>query len=175
MDADLRFIAEATGASSVKRGARIQSLWGGYGELHRVHLEGARHATAIVKSARPPAHQESGASFAHARKCRSYDVETAWYQRFAARCDERSRVATLLASRRGDQRWLLVLEDLDAAGFSLRRHDPSEAELLACVAWLAHFHARFFGVAPDGLWEEGTYWHLATRPDELTAIDDRAL
>ena len=44
-----------------------------------------------------------------------------------------------------------------------------------CLGWLAAFHARFLGVAPDGLWRTGTYWHLATRLDELAAIDDDAL
>jgi len=49
------------------------------------------------------------------------------------------------------------------------------------LAWLARFHARWLGDAGEGLWPEGTYWHLATRLDEL-AIDparahalDRAL
>jgi thiamine kinase-like enzyme len=31
------------------------------------------------------------------------------------------------------------------------------------------------GCAPEGLWEVGTYWHLATRPDELRALDDSKL
>ncbi len=31
------------------------------------------------------------------------------------------------------------------------------------------------GETPDSLWETGTYWHLATRPDELKALDDADL
>ncbi|HSO38240.1 MAG TPA: phosphotransferase, partial [Labilithrix sp.] len=50
---------------------------------------------------------------------------------------------------------------------------PAEIDL--CLAWLAAFHARFLGVAPEGLWKTGTYWHLATRPDELAIIADPAL
>jgi aminoglycoside phosphotransferase (APT) family kinase protein len=41
--------------------------------------------------------------------------------------------------------------------------------------WLANFHATFIGQAPTGLWPIGTYWHLATRPDELKALKDQAL
>ena len=41
--------------------------------------------------------------------------------------------------------------------------------------WLAAFHARFLGSDAVGLWEQGTYWHLATRPDELAAMADGPL
>ena len=175
-DGELSWIAAATGATSVRRGERIQSLWSGYGELFRVHLTGAAVETAVVKWARPPARLRAAATDAsHARKCRSYDVEARWYRSFAARCDDTCRVAALLGSRAADGEWIFVLEDLDAAGFTERRRDPSPAELDACLAWLAAFHARFLGVAPDGLWQTGTYWHLATRPDELAAIDDGEL
>jgi aminoglycoside phosphotransferase (APT) family kinase protein len=44
-----------------------------------------------------------------------------------------------------------------------------------CLRWLAAFHATFLGERPRGLWKVGTYWHLATRPDELEAMDDGAL
>ncbi|RMF02536.1 MAG: DUF1679 domain-containing protein, partial [Bacteroidetes bacterium] len=37
------------------------------------------------------------------------------------------------------------------------------------------FHASYLGRKPEGLWEIGTYWHLATRPDELQALTDHAL
>jgi aminoglycoside phosphotransferase (APT) family kinase protein len=102
-------------------------------------------------------------------------VELAWYQRFAGRCDDGCRVPRLLASqRRGDGCWL-VLEDLDAAGFSRRCRQPAASEQQTCLGWLAELHATFVGSAPDGLWRVGTYWHLATRPDELATMRDERL
>jgi len=64
------------------------------------------------------------------------------------------------------------MEDLDASGYPERRHNLSSAELRACLSWLAHFHATFMNQKPDGLWDQGTYWHLATRPDELEELTD---
>ena len=164
------FVAEQTG-SRVGHIERIQSLWSGYGELLRVQLED--DSSVIVKSVSPPAHAEQDVSYV--RKCRSYEVEQTFYRAFAPRCDASCRVARPLGQRRKKHECLLVLEDLDAAGFAERHHDPIGVELDACLAWLASFHARFIEVAPEGLWKQGTYWHLATRRDDLARIRDRAL
>lgn len=176
MEAELDWIARVAGAEAATRGESIQSLWSGYGEIFRVQLRGSTTPTVVVKWVKPPARRRGASSDAsHARKCRSYDVETAWYRAFAPLCDDTCRVPALVGSRVGNDQWLFVLEDLDAAGFSLRRPRPSPPELDACLSWLAALHARFLGVAPNGLWKTGTYWHLATRADELAAIDDAEL
>ncbi|MFT5881016.1 MAG: thiamine kinase-like enzyme, partial [Moritella sp.] len=39
----------------------------------------------------------------------------------------------------------------------------------------AYFHAQHMAMDPTGLWDRGSYWHLATRPDELAALTDPAL
>ena len=161
-------ICEATGALSARRGDRIQSLWSGYGEVVRVHLEGAAFETVIVKHVCPPA-------IAHPRKIRSYEVERAWYSDWSARCTPACRVPTCFASWSDGRESTFVLEDLDAAGFPLRKRYLSDRDLDSCLRWLAHFHATFLHNPPTGLWEVGTYWHLATRPDELQAMGDLAL
>lgn len=153
---------------------RVASLWGGYGELLRARIEGAPPADgAVVKWIHPPpAPEGEAAARGHARKDRSYDVELAWYRDYAPRCDARCRVPSAWGwVARGADR-LLVLEDLDAAGFDERRSCARIADLDACLRWLAALHATFLGVQPDGLWPTGTYWHLATRPDELRAARD---
>jgi Ser/Thr protein kinase RdoA (MazF antagonist) len=43
------------------------------------------------------------------------------------------------------------------------------------LSWLAAFHAKFLHERPEGLWKVGSYWHLATRPDELRVLEDREL
>ena len=181
-DEELDFVARVTGAERARRGDRVQSLWSGYGEIVRVRLEGGSRsaggdrATVIVKSVKPPARVRGKPDDAsHARKRRSYEVELAWYRTFAPRCDDHCRVPAFLGGRAAGGEWLVVLEDLDDAGFPERRRRANGAELDVCLGWLAAFHARFLGVAPEGLWKTGTYWHLATRPDELAAVSDPEL
>jgi hypothetical protein len=174
-----RRLRALTGASDVEVGERLQSLWGGYGELRRARLEGAAISEVVVKCVDPPelgrARRDDPEARSHRRKLRSYDVELAFYRDYAKRCDARCRVPREVALESRGGHWLFVLEDLDAAGFSLRRRSLSAEERAACLAWLAHFHATFLGVAPEGLWKTGTYWHLDTRPDELQALAEREL
>jgi Phosphotransferase enzyme family len=168
----LRRVAHAAGVSAAQVEVRLQSLWGGYGELLRVTLEDGR--SAIVKHVRPP--RDDG-SVSHRRKLRSYEVERAFYARYSARCLEAPgiRVPRAYGALATEDGWLFVLEDLDASGFGERRASASDAEIRATLRWLARFHARFLGVSPEQLWRVGTYWHLATRPDELGALRHGAL
>ncbi|MEM9712664.1 MAG: phosphotransferase [Actinomycetota bacterium] len=172
-------VLAATGARSIVDTEIVQRLWSGYGQIVRCRLDGGRQPSVIVKHARWPdehVHPRGWASDrAHERKLRSYRVETIWYNRFASACPEGCRVPHRLALEASADEFVMVLEDLDAAGYPGRRDEVGEAELDACLSWLAHFHATFLGRAPDGLWPTGTYWHLDTRPDELDALDDGPL
>lgn len=148
-----------------RREELVQSLWGGYGRLlRRATPEGA---TEIVKDIRwPPGKGDRS----HSRKVRSYEVEARWYGKWRDRVPEGCRTPACLGIEARPDGIVLAMEDLDRAGYhrrsSLRRKD----ELHEALRWLARFHGVFLGVAPDGLWKEGTYWHLATRPDELAAM-----
>ena len=173
MHLDRGWIADVTGARGVVGVERIQSLWSGYGALFRVTLEGGPRSSCVVKWAKPPPAANDAVS--DARKRRSYQVEDAFYRAWAPRCDARDRVAALLGRRVSSDEWVLVLEDLDAAGLGDRRRHLAGPELDATLAWLATFHARFLGEAPEDLWSEGSYWHLATRMSELQGIDDPQL
>lgn len=170
-------MGRATGASAVELGERVQALWSGYGEIRRATLAGAPASSVIVKYVVPPharAHTAAEAR-SHRRKLRSYEVESAFYREYASRCGVDCRVPLAVHAAVEQERMLLVLEDLDAAGFPVRRARVSETELRACLRWLAAFHATFLGAPPERLWKVGSYWHLATRPDELEVLADAAL
>ncbi|MEK9508848.1 oxidoreductase family protein [Gemmatimonadota bacterium Y43] len=175
----VRSIRSALGATSVEVVERLQELWSGYGQILRIRLHGAPDAEpspAIAKYVRIPSRADHprgwNSSRSRERKIESYRVESAWYRDWAAQCDDDCRVARLLLhEERGDE-VLILLEDLDAAGFPVRVDAIDTPQIDACLHWLAHFHATFMGAQPDGLWETGTYWHLATRPDELHALRD---
>jgi hypothetical protein len=173
MNDELRaLVLRVTGARAIASTSRIQRLWEGYGEILRIELDGDDSPRSVIlKSVRPPSLARD-ASVSHARKLRSYEVENTFYRDFASRCDDACRIARLLGTWARDGEQALVLEDLDAAGFSKRIRDPRGDSLLACLDWLASFHARFMGASPARLWRVGTYWHLDTRRDELENIDD---
>lgn len=172
-------ILKATNASKIFEIEVIQSLWSGYGEIVRYGLTGCSIKTVIIKHIRLPNnnHHPRGwnTDLSHARKIRSYQVEMAWYQYWSKACDHTCRVPQPLGYEVYDNEVLIILEDLDAAGFPKRRAFASIDELFICLSWLANFHATFMNESPTHLWEIGTYWHLDTRPDELNALDDLAL
>ncbi len=106
----------------------------------------------------------------HVRKVTSYDVEMHWYRDWSAQCGNGCRVAHCYAVTSDASEHVIVLEDLDAAGFPVRHAELNLDGVKLCLEWLAHFHATFMGVKPEGLWQTGSYWHLATRPDELAVM-----
>lgn len=159
--------------------------------------------TAIVKHVCPPQHRDHkygwSGDVSHQRKLRSYDNETNWYLNASEHCNDNCRVPRLLGAdsvgansdaeagtdNSSNPNWLLVMEDLDAAGFHLRHRSVNDAQVDACLGWLANFHATFLvdTANPSGpssaeqhqLWPIGTYWHLDTRPDELAVMEASAL
>tara|TARA_B110000037_G_scaffold213074_1_gene266998 strand:- start:23744 stop:24736 length:993 start_codon:yes stop_codon:yes gene_type:complete len=167
-------IRKATGANRCREVGALQSLWSGYGSILRYALEGAERASVIVKHVSPPTttnHPRGwNTNLSHARKLKSYQVESAWYQDYAARCGAHCRVPECLAVETKGDEVLIFLEDLDASGYGDRRSSVGEPELNACIAWFAQFHANFLGNSSEKLWDCGTYWHLDTRPDELDQL-----
>jgi hypothetical protein len=170
-------ILQQTGASALFEKEMIQELWSGYGKIVRIGLEGAATENVIVKHVQLPksANHPRGwnTDIGHQRKVKSYQVEQTWYAQYHKY--SAARLPQCVAIEKHADEVLMVLEDLDEAGYPLRKRAVEWEEIAAVLAWLAQFHASFMGKAPEGLWETGTYWHLATRPQELAALDDQRL
>ncbi|MCP4884300.1 MAG: phosphotransferase [Flavobacteriales bacterium] len=170
-------ILQTTGASSLFEKETIQDLWSGYGKIMRVGLENASVDSVVIKHVQMPVYKNHprgwNTDIGHQRKVKSYKVETAWYDKYSK--NSSARLPKCLAIETKDEEVLMVLEDLDETGYPLRKSVVSWEEIDACLAWLSKFHASYLGETPEGLWEVGTYWHLDTRPQELTVLDDQRL
>lgn len=172
-------VLQSASAQRIADTELVQSLWSDYGSILRCTLEGSAQESLIVKHVRWPTKHEHprgwNSDIGHKRKVRSYEVESAWYENYASECNEHCRVPESLLVRTHDNETFMVLEDLDASGYGLRSNHASDREMRACLFWLAQFHATFLGRDPKHLWPIGTYWHLATRPEELSVIGDTKL
>ncbi len=157
----------------------IQSLWSGYGELSKLYLESNSISSLIVKHIQFPIEVKHPRGWntnqSHLRKAKSYEVELAWYKSWTKHCDDYCRIPKLYHSESTEGEHFLILEDLDTAGFPRRKTSLNPKQAKIGLQWLANFHATFMGESPKYLWKEGTYWHLATRPDEWEAMKESPL
>lgn len=172
----LSFIKSCTGSVSVEEKETIQTLWSGYGSIIRYALTGGPIPSVIIKQIALSTTENHprgwNSTISHDRKLKSYEIETHWYENFNSKCDSACRTPKCYGVMHHEGNVIIVLEDLDASGFPVRKTDVNLNEIKACLQWLANFHANFMEVKPKGLWPIGTYWHLATRPEELKVLDD---
>lgn len=174
-----QYLLQTTQATTCTALETIQSLWSGYGSIIRYGLDNSpERRTVVVKhiALKQATEHPRGWNTAnsHNRKVKSYQVETHWYKQWSQLCNDVCKVPQLIgAFAQGDDQWI-VLEDLNTR-FPLRKHQLTLPEVKTCLAWLANFHATFVHQPPTGLWEVGTYWHLATRPDELEQMEHALL
>lgn len=182
-DSVLNDILSATNAADVQVGNTLQELWSGYGSIVQLLLTGASNTTAILKLIEPP--QQSlhprgwNTSNSHQRKIHSYQVETHWYRHYASQCNAAEhhgncKVPSVMAAGSSDSRQWILMEDLTSA-YPRRAAVLNVKQAEVCLQWLAAFHATFLTRKPTGLWNVGTYWHLATREEELNSMPDGQL
>lgn len=170
-------ILQSTGASSLKQKETIQELWSGYGKIIRVQLENIAIESVVVKHVQLPKSnnhpRDWNTDIGHQRKLKSYQVETTWYKLYSKY--SMARLPKCFATESYRDETLIVLEDLNKAGFPLRKQETQWKDIETCLEWLAQFHASYLGKVPNGLWDVGTYWHLETRPQELEVLTDSSL
>ncbi|QCK14481.1 phosphotransferase [Mangrovivirga cuniculi] len=173
------FILSNTDASAISKIEEIQELWSGYGQILRITLPDSEPKSVILKliNFRNASSHPRGwnTNISHQRKLHSYEVELEWYQQYSHLCNERCRVPKTLQIKEYDEQALILLEDLDLAGFPGRSLDLNPAQIKLCLSWLANFHGEFMMKKPEGLWEQGSYWHLDTRPDEFKEMENKRL
>jgi len=154
--------------------ALIQSLWSDFGQLLRIKLSDASIESVIVKYIKVPndiSHPKGWHSdLSTQRKLKSYQVESAWYQDYSKLCE--ANVAKSYATNTFNNETVIVLEDLACSDYVPLNSDSIDHQVKQSLNWLAQFHAQYLQVTPQKLWQTGSYWHLATRPDELAAMTD---
>ncbi|WP_163935089.1 phosphotransferase [Paraferrimonas sp. SM1919] len=161
----------------------IQPLWNGYGALARFEITPQFGAakTVIVKSiitaefkADKPHPKGWNSEFAHQRKCRSYQVESHFYRDLAKHFPSQTAKFMALIDV-DDNHQLIVMQDLATAGYKTR-DEIDDKYLKGILKWLAKFHSKGLQLEQDAdVWPQGSYWHLATRPDEHKAMFDGPL
>ena len=172
-------ILEMTSAADFVREELIQPLWNDYGTLSRIFLRNGKYASVIVKHIKIPQQLNHPRGFvssiSNERKIKSYKVETHWYQYQNRDMPDSSPTPKCLDAFADGGELFLLLEDLGTRGFDKVLYSVSWSEITVVLSWLANFHAQFLNDAGDGLWPCGTYWHLATRPEELAHIEGTRL
>ncbi|GGW76793.1 phosphotransferase [Alteromonas halophila] len=165
-------------AKNVTHSALLQMLWSGYGECFRAWLDG-NTTPVVVKAVVPPTYSRHPRGWngdaGHRRKLRSFDIEHRFYTHYQPQLTSGSYAPRLLAEDKRGDAVLLVLDDLQAHGYVTQPSSLSVTQCQPVLHWLAHFHARFLNEAFTGLWQQGCYWHLATRQDEWRAMADGPL
>jgi hypothetical protein len=175
----ISYIQQVTSAERIVEREVIQSLWSGYGKIVRYEVQQGKVPSVVVKHIQLSTTENHprgwNSDIAHERKLKSYKIESHWYEHFNAKCNHSCRTPKCFGVSHQEGNIILVLEDLDASGFPVRKTQVAIHEIKSCLQWLANFHGTFLKVKPEGLWAVGTYWHLATRPEELDALDDHSL
>ncbi len=170
-----QFIMESTGCTSFEIREVVQELWSGYGSILRIDLRGANQSSVILKQVDLQGVNSHPRGWnthrSHQRKLKSYEVEWNWYSNVSLANEEGLKMPSFLGAKTTEKAKFLLMEDLNASGYPVRKSSASPEEIKSCLTWLARFHANYLGKPCDGLWETGTYWHLATRPDEWNRMN----
>jgi hypothetical protein len=156
---------------SVELSDELHKLWGDCGAVIKAEVN---EQLAVIKYSCIPTtikHPHiSQTPFAKARKAKSYCVERSFYQRYVCHLPCSTLTPELLLADQNGAENILVFKDFSVQGF----HAVTEVDLDSLkqvIAWLARFHATFIWCDNEpehiNLWQQGGYWHLATRPDEF--------
>ncbi|NYR11920.1 phosphotransferase [Pseudoalteromonas sp. MIP2626] len=161
----------------IKVGATLTSLWSGCGSIVACELDGQ---ACVIKAVNIPEvinHPKiKQTAFAVNRKRKSYNVEYYFYNDCSQQLPNNAAAIGCLAAIQNDQRYVLAFNDFTQQGYV----QALPQDYREVIKWLAHFHAFNLTIeavthAAEKLWPQGNYWHLSTRPDELTKLQQSAI
>lgn len=165
-------LVHQVGYSQVKNIHVVQSLWAGYGRLYSCIADGD---SLIVKHFTPPGTNEKE-SEDHMRKLKSYSVERVFYETLSQKLIDRGCIVPACVGCVEENGSIaIVMRDLGAqyGDYDVRRGNCLNMEEgKRLLSYLARFHAVNWGQASvEGLWDEGSFWQLGTRMEELRFLD----
>jgi hypothetical protein len=185
------------GNESITQITLLQALWNNYGNIVRFYVPShQQYYIAKLVNLTPVAHHPQGwsGSIGHQRKCNSYLIERAFYQKYAPSLPKDCKVAHCYGAKINREWLCILLSDLDHKpntaqngenlhkkntdhhqSYAQRYTSLTPAKTLSTLSWLAQFHAHFYQVNAPDLWQQGTYWHLATRQQEFNSMADGPL
>lgn len=150
------------------------SVWSDCGEIIRCKLNGEACVIKAIEVPQQINHSRiTQSEFALARKRQSYLVEFNWYQQFSGQLPLEAAAIPCLNAVQENNQQALLFADFTACGY--QQAQASSAHIDAILRWLAHFHAVNLSSTAEGLWPQGSYWHLATRPDEYARMTHSSL
>lgn len=155
----------------------LQSLWAGYGDILRVRfVQGHSVVVKQICFSQPENHPRGwNTDVSHQRKLKSYRVEYDWYEFVSKHSGSLPKCASPLYLERSDTNMIIVMEDLTANGYVAHQSIASEQQIKSALSWLAQLHCQFLQREIDGVWQQGGYWHLATREQEWHKLPEGVL
>ena len=157
-------------------GEILTSLWSGCGQIVKCQLD---EQACVIKAIKVPDHinhpKIKQSSFALNRKRDSYHVEYTFYQQFSHKLPKQAAaIECIKAINKGDE-FALVFKDFSKLGYT----QATTENIKAILKWLGQFHAFHLNAFHlntkfDGLWPQGSYWHLDTRPDEFNNLPEKS-
>ncbi|MGO2011723.1 MAG: kinase [Pseudoalteromonas sp.] len=150
-------------------GDTLTSVWSGCGSIVECILD---DEPCVVKAIKIPSYinhpKIKQSEFALKRKQYSYSVEYNFYKRYSTFLPSTAKSIECISAINKDDEYALVFKNFSQHGFT----QASNYHLKAILEWLANFHAYNLNKPADGLWQQGNYWHLSTRPDEFNKLNE---
>jgi hypothetical protein len=155
----------------IEIGDTLSSLWSGCGSIVQCQLDDEPCVVKAIKIPRYINHPKIKQSeFALKRKQHSYSVEYTFYKLYSQHLPAHAQSIECISAINKDDEYALVFKDFTKHGFV----QAGQQHVKAILKWLAHFHAFNLNKPAVGLWQQGNYWHLSTRPDEFNKLKTSA-